>query len=356
MTLRPGWDTETLILRRNDIAALLGMADCIDAVERAFLNYAAGTVIPPAVIGTHIDGGSFHVKTAGMPDAVDGRPFFAAKVNANFPGNPDRNGLPTIQGVLVLFDAANGRVLALLDSLEITTLRTAAATAVAARYLAPDVARVTICGCGEQARSQLRALACVRPLERVAAIDTNRERARRLADEMSVELGLDVVVAREPGETARTTNVWITCTPAPRWFLGRDHVAPGSFVAAVGADNPHKQEIEPALLARNVVVADILDQCATIGDLHHALDAGAMQREDVRAELADVVAGTKVGRQSADEIIIFDSTGTALQDVAAATVAYRRALATGAGYTVDLGMLAAEMHRPHDVRDGGAAT
>jgi alanine dehydrogenase len=348
MTSRPGPRSETLILRRNDIAALLGMQDCIDAVERAFLDHAAGTAIPPAVIGTHVDGGSFHVKTAGMHDAVDGRPFFAAKVNANFPGNPDRNGLPTIQGVLVLFDAADGRVLALLDSLEITTLRTAAATAVAARFLAPDVARVTICGCGEQARSQLRALACVRPLERVVAIDPSSMRARQLADDMSAELGLEIVVAREPADAARVTNVWITCTPAHRWFLGREHVAPGSFVAAVGADNPHKQEIEPELLAMNVVVADILDQCATIGDLHHALDAGAMHREDVRAELAEVVAGTKTGRRSADEIIVFDSTGTALEDVAAATVAYRRALAAGVGTTVDLGMLAGKVPRAGD--------
>ena len=327
----------TLILRRDDITRLLRMPDCIAAVERAFRHHAEGSTIAPAVLGTHVDGGSFHVKTAGLLDAADGRPIFAAKVNANFPANPDRNGLPTIQGVLALFDAADGRVLALLDSLELTTLRTAAATAVAAKHLAPEVARVTICGCGEQARSQLRALACVRRIERVAAIDTNGERAARLADEMSAELGVDAFIASAPADVARDTNVWITCTPAHRWFLGREHVAPGSFIAAVGADNPHKQEIEPALLAASVVVVDILDQCAAIGDLHHALDAGVMRREDVRAELADVVAGRKPGRLSAEEIVVFDSTGTALQDVAAAMIVYQRAIATGAGIAIDLG-------------------
>jgi ornithine cyclodeaminase/alanine dehydrogenase-like protein (mu-crystallin family) len=154
---------------------------------------------------------------------------------------------------------------------------------------------------------------------------------------MAAELHLDVFVAREPSEVAHDTNVWVTCTPAHHWFLGRQHVEPGSFIAAVGADNPEKQEIEPELLAAGVVVADILDQCATIGDLHHALDAGVMHREDVRAELADLVAGTKTGRHSADEIIIFDSTGTALQDVAAAAIVYERAMATGAGIAIDLG-------------------
>ena len=333
----PSSRSGTLILRRDDVARLLPMPDCIDAVERAFLRHARGESFPPAVLGTHVEGGGFHVKTAGMLDAVHGRPAYVAKVNANFPGNPDRNGLPTIQGVLALFDAADGRVLALLDSIEITLLRTAAATAVAARYLAPESATVAICGCGEQARSQLRALACVRPLVRVAAIDVNRERASRFAEEMAAELGLDVVVAGGPGEVARGTSLWVTCTPAPHWFLGREHVEPGSFVAAVGADNPDKQEIEPELLAASAVVADLLDQCATIGDLHHALDAGVMRREDVRAELADVVAGTRPGRLSADEIVVFDSTGTALQDVAAAAMVYERAVAAGEGLSLDLG-------------------
>ena len=337
MTGPSSCDARTLVLRRDDVSRLLQMPDCIDAVERAFRRYAQGEAIAPAVLGTHVEGGGFHVKTAGLLDAIDGRPIFAAKVNANFPRNPDRNGLPTIQGVLALFDAANGRLLALLDSTEITILRTAAATAVAAKYLAPEVATVAICGCGEQSRSQLRALACVRRLERVAAIDVNGERSARFASDMAAELDLDVFTAREPWEVARETNVWVTCTPARRWFLGREHVAPGSFVSAVGADNSEKQEIEPELLAASVVIADILDQCATIGDLHHALNAGMMRREDVRAELADVVAGTRTGRRSADEVIIFDSTGTALQDVAAAAIVYERAMGTEAGVAIDLG-------------------
>ena len=329
----------TLIVGRDVVGRLLQMPDCIDAVEQAFRRHAYGEAITPAVLGTQVQGGGFHVKTAGMVDAIDGCPVFAVKVNANFPANPDLHGLPTIQGVLALFDAAKGRLLALLDSIEITTLRTAAATAVAAKYLAPETAAVAICGCGEQARSQLRALWCVRPLERVAAIDINEERAARFAREMSTELDMCVFVAHEPAEVARDTNLWVTCTPAHRWFLGREHVIPGSFIAAVGADNPEKQEIEPELLAVSVVVADILDQCATIGDLHHALEAGVMHSGDVYAELADVVSGMKPGRRSVDEIIVFDSTGTAIQDVALASMVYSRAMATGAGIAIDLGGL-----------------
>ena len=146
-----------------------------------------------------------------------------------------------------------------------------------------------------------------------------------------------VAVVSSPSEASHDTTLWVTCTPAHRWILGRAHVAPGSFVAAVGADNPEKQEIEPELLARNVVVADVLEQCAAIGDLHHAIAAGLMRREDVRAELADIVSGRTAGRRSADEIVVFDSTGTALQDVAAATLVYERAVTSGAGLEVPLG-------------------
>lgn len=333
---RPDSALGTLVLTREDVVRLLPIAACIEAVERGFQRHARGESIAPGILGTHVESGGFHVKTAGLRDAVEGRPVFAAKVNANFPANPDQRGLPTIQGVIALFDAADGRVLALLDSIEITSLRTAAATAVAAKHLAPHGGIVTVCGCGEQSRYQLRALACVRPLRRVMAFDLHAARAARFAEDMAAELEVETAVIREPGE-APDTDIWITCTTARRWFLGRPHVAAGAFVAAVGADNPEKQELEPELLARNAVVADVLDQCAAIGDLHHAIAAGLMGREQVRAELADIVSGRKSGRLSPEEIVIFDSTGTAVQDVAAAALVYQRARSSGVGLTVRLG-------------------
>ncbi len=329
---------ETLILTREDVARLLRMPECIDAVECAFLRHARGETIPPGVLSTHVEGGGFHVKSAGLLGVGKGRPLYAAKVNANFPANPARSGLPTIQGVIALFDAGDGRPLALLDSTEITCLRTAAATAVAAKYLAPDPAAVTICGCGEQSRSQLRAVACVRRLTRARAFDLDLGRANRFATEMAAELGIEVTVIPDPAAAARDTDIWVTCTPAHRWFLGRAHVRPGAFVAAVGADNPEKQEIEPELLAGSAVVADILEQCATLGDLHHAVAAGLMGREDVRAELADVVSRRTPARRSPEEVVVFDSTGTALEDVAVAALAYERAVAAEAGLGVDLGL------------------
>ena len=325
-------------MSRAEVHRLIDLRACIDAVEDAFRRHARGESIAPAVLGTHVDGGGFHMKTAGMlGQASGGRSMFVAKVNANFPGNPTRAGLPTIQGVIALFDATDGRVLAVLDSAEITSVRTAAATAVAARYLARmDASVVALCGCGEQAAHQLRALACVRHVSHVFAYDIDREQVERFAHAMSAELEIPIDAVADLGHVPSAADVWVTCTSSRQWFLGRAHVRRGAFVAAVGADNPEKHEIEPELMAASVVVADIVEQCAAIGDLHHALDAGVMRTSDVRGELADVVSGRTVGRQSDDEVIIFDSTGTALQDVAVAALVYERALAAGAGFAVDL--------------------
>ena len=190
----------------------------------------------------------------------------------------------------------------------------------------------TICGCGEQGWSQLRALSRIRELETVFAFDALRDRREGYAKEMSSELGLDVRPTDDLPNATFRSDIIVTCTTSDRFIIHRRQVSPGAFVAGVGADNPHKQELDPALLAASTVVTDILEQCATIGDLHHAIDAGLMSRADVYAELGEIVASRKVGRRTADEIIVFDSTGTALQDVAAAALVYEKALAEGHGH------------------------
>jgi ornithine cyclodeaminase/alanine dehydrogenase-like protein (mu-crystallin family) len=194
-----------------------------------------------------------------------------------------------------------------------------------------------ICGCGLQGRAQLRALTRVLPLTECRAFDRDERRAGAFATEMSAELSLRVTVATDARAAVRGADVCVTCTPSRRAFLDRGDVSNGAFLAAVGADNPEKQELTTELMAASTVVVDVLDQCVTMGDLHHALNAGTMSREQVHAELHDVVGGKRPGRRSPGEIVIFDSTGTALEDVAAAAVVYEKAVATGAGLRVHLG-------------------
>jgi alanine dehydrogenase len=313
-----------MFLDAPTVRELLSIETCILAVEHAFRLHGEGKAPQPGVLGVHVERGTFHIK-AGTLEL--GRHYFAAKTNANFPGNVERYGLPTIQGVIALFDAERGTPLAILDSREITR----AATAVAAKYHArEDATVVAICGCGVQARTQLTAVAAVRKLTRINAFDRNRESATRFAREMANELGIEVRAVPDFSTAARESDICITCTPSRKSILGAGDVSVGAFVAGVGADNPDKQELDPALLARSAVIVDILDQAVTSGDLHHAIAAGVMTRDDVRAELGAVVAGKEKGRLHDDEIVVFDSTGTALQDVAAAAAVYERAVAEGA--------------------------
>jgi alanine dehydrogenase len=224
--------------------------------------------------------------------------------------------------------------LAMMDSMSITALRTAAATAVAAKYLARrDCETALICGCGGQAAAQVRALLSVRKPCVVWAYDQDKVRAAGFAASLGKELGIDIRPSATLEDALAASQIVVTCTTARRFFITRGMVLPGTFIAAVGADHEEKQEIEPGLLAECKLVTDVTDQACQIGDLHHAIAAGVMTRKSVHAELGEVVAGLKPGRVRDDEIIVFDSTGTGLQDVAAAIATYRRAVDENAGST-----------------------
>src|SRR5215216_2463042 len=324
----------TLMLTRSEVAGLLSIEECISAVERVFKLYGEGKTQPPGILGVHAHNGGFHIK-AGLLD-LD-RSFFAAKINANFPQNAKQFGLPLIQGMIFLADGQNGYPLAMMDSMEITIQRTGAATAVAAKYLArSDSKSILICGCGNQGRVSIHALSKIFSLEHVYAYDIDESQARRFANEISAELNIPVETTGDLREAMKRSDICVTCTPSTRFFLKQDYVQPGTFVAAVGADSETKQDLEPALLAKNKTVVDILDQCASIGELHHAIALDLMTKQHVHAELGEVIAGIKPGRTSSDEIIIFDSTGMALQDVITAAAVYKKAVDKGVGRIVDL--------------------
>jgi ornithine cyclodeaminase/alanine dehydrogenase len=255
-----------------------------------------------------------------------------AKLNTNFPGNRAQFGLPTIQGVIALYDAENGLPVAILDSIDITIKRTAAASAVAAKYLARRNSVVgTICGCGQQARAQLHAILTILPIKKIFAFDLDEPRTKKFATDISEELTIEVKPVRDPASAIRESDICVTCTTSRQFFVHKQDVAPGTFIAAVGADHADKQEIDPALMVSAKVVTDSLEQCCAIGDLHHAIAQNLLRKEDVHAELSEIVAGHKPGRINEEEIIIFDSTGVAMEDAVAAAVVFEKARAVSAG-------------------------
>jgi len=326
-------DPGLLVLSRSDITRLMAYEDYVVAVEAAFVAAENGRAVAPPAAALHVPDGSFHAKGAAL---LGEGAVTAIKINGNFPGNPAANGLPTVQGVIYLADGQNGRPLAVMDSIEVTINRTAAATTLAARHLArPDSRIVTICGAGVQGRIQLIAIAAEARLERVHIWDAKAEAAERLAREMSPALKLDIRATTDLSVT-RQSDIIVTCTSARQAFLTRDLVKPGTFISAVGADNADKQEIDPGLYAASIAVVDSLEQAVEIGDLHHALAAGAVTTGHVHATLGEILAGAKAGRRDPAAITLFDSTGMGLQDVAAAAAIYQRALASGAGTRLSL--------------------
>jgi len=323
---------ETLTLTASDLERCLSPAECRAAVERAFVLLAQHKVPAARAIGFEAPGGSFHAKVA-LYDA--GRPRFVAKINGNFPGNPATSGLPTIQGVLVLADSSDGRPLAIMDSAAITALRTAAASAVAADRLARrDASVLAVVGCGLQGAAHVAALREVRPVREIRLYDPVGSRASALAARHGGAVSCRMVDT--VAQATHGADMIATCTSGGAFVLHSTDVAPGTFVAAVGADNPHKREIHPDLMGAARVVVDDLDQCAAGGDLHHAIQAGAMTRDQVHADLAAVVAGRHAPLER-DAIVVFDSTGVALEDAAAADLAYERARALGLGQVLRLG-------------------
>jgi alanine dehydrogenase len=324
----PTTGRDLLLLSGRDLRRLMSPTASISALRDAYRDLADNRDDSGRSLGFVVEGGSIHVKAGLLPGS---RSVFAAKLNVNLPGNEARHRLPTIQGVVVLVDATNGRPLALMDSIVLTALRTAATAALAAGYGArPEARSAAIIGCGTQAHYQLEALSACFPLEDIRVFDVARAKAEAFARGASSS-ALDCRVMTSVSAACERVDICVTCTTSKVPILTRDMDLAGCFVAAVGADNPEKQEIDPLLMQRARIVVDDLDACATGGDLSHALKTGDVSRDVVHADLADLAAGRKFGRGSADELVIFDSTGSGVQDVALASAAYRAALAAGVG-------------------------
>lgn len=326
----------TRILKRGEIDGLLSLGECMDAVGQAFAGHHLGRALGPELM--HVDGlgGEFHIKGGGTAVTLGGRVYFALKANAGFFGNPAK-GLPSIRGVILLYDASDGTLLSVMDSRDVTAIRTAATTGLAASILSrPDATVVAIAGCGGQALRQVQGVLHARPgILRVRVWSRDAARARDFCSRHRAVVSAELEACEHLAAATRDADVLVTCTPAKGAFVRPEHVRTGMFIAAVGADSPLKQELDPLILARGRVVTDLTAQCAEVGELHHAIAAGVMGAGDVYAQIGELCAGAKPGGWTPDRVTVFDSTGTALQDAAAAALVFERAQAGGRGVVVD---------------------
>ncbi|CAM2171265.1 putative dehydrogenase RB0419 [Paraburkholderia sacchari] len=302
----------------------------VDQVEAAFLSLATEAVAMPPILRLDLPdhNGEIDVKTAWLPrfDSL------AIKVSPGFFDNPSL-GLPSLNGLMLVLSAKTGLTEAvLLDNGYLTAVRTAAAGAVAARWLAkPHTPHVAVLGAGEQARLQLQALSLVRRIERVHVWARNPESAQRFVQQMSETLGVRCEVARDVRHALAEADIAITTTPSRTPLIEAADLHPGLHITAMGSDAEHKNEIAPAALAAARYVCDRAQQTRVLGELHHALKAGAMHADSAITELGQVIAGQTAGRIDEADVTICDLTGTGAQDTAIAALALRRARGASAG-------------------------
>lgn len=320
-----------LVLREPEIRELIAPRAALEAVRDAFARLARGEATLPGVIGLDIPAsqGEVHVKGAWL----HGTPFFSIKEAAGFYGNAAK-GLPVGSGLSLVFDAQDGFLRAVLfDNAYLTELRTGAAGALAAELLArKDASRVAMIGAGSQARYQLAALREVRPVREVFAWSRSPERAREYVAEVRERFGIQAHAVASPREAVEAADIVVTVTPAREPVVRAAWLRPGQHLTAVGSDGPDKQELEAAVVARaDTVVADSLDQCLRLGEIHHAVAAGLFGSERVHAELGEIAAGRKSGRTRDDEITLADLTGVGIQDAAVANHVVAEAVRRGLG-------------------------
>ncbi|EJB06364.1 ectoine utilization protein EutC [Rhizobium leguminosarum bv. trifolii WSM597] len=325
-----------IILTEAELRKVIGLdLDAVACVEQAFAALATKAVAMPPILRLDIPEhrGEVDVKTAYIP----GIESFAIKISPGFFDNP-KIGLPSTNGMMVLLSSRTGLVQALLlDNGYLTDIRTAAAGAVAAKHLSRENASVAaVFGAGMQARLQLEALTLVRPIREARIWARDAAKAESTAAEQAARLGFPVAAISDPRRAISGADIVVTTTPSETPIIKAGWLEPGQHLTAMGSDAEHKNEIDPAVIARaDLYVADSLKQTRRLGELHHAIDAGLVEADAVFAELGQIVAGRVPARTSSDQITIADLTGTGIQDTAIATLAFARANAAKAGTTFE---------------------
>ena len=327
---------EVLLVKEAEIRHSISIEEAISAVEDGFTRLADGEVNLPPVMSLDLPEvkGEVHVK-GGYISGSDG---LVIKIATGFYDNPSL-GLPSGTGMMMVFSAQTGFPLALLfDNGYLTDLRTAAAGAVAAKYLARnDVGVVGVVGAGAQGRFQILALSKLRPFQKVLAYDLDRTRLSAYIEEMPQLIGADFVAAQDVESLVRTSDILVTCTPSREPYVRAEWLRPGQHITAMGADAPYKQELESGVLARaDLLVCDHKGQCAERGELHHGLEEGTVSEERKILELGDLTSGRHPGRTDDSQITVCDLTGVGVQDAAIATLAYGKVLQAGFGSRLEL--------------------
>ncbi len=322
---------KTLLLTDEEVKGILSMKELIDAVEEAFREKALGRVQMPPKLYMFYDCGDLRLMPCHMPSLK----VSSVKIVNSHPGNRER-GLPTVMATILLIDPETGFPKAIMGGTWITAMRTGAAGAIAAKYLARKDSRVAaFIGAGTQARTQLMGLLEVmESLREIRVFDIRLEAERRFIEffEENYADRCSILAAGSAEEAVVGADIVVTTTPSRKPIVMSRWISDGVHLNCIGADAPGKQELDPDILKRaSKIVVDDLEQAIHGGEVNVPISQGILRREDIYAEIGEIVAGLKNGRERSEEITVFSSTGLAIQDAVAANLAYRRAVEKNVG-------------------------
>jgi len=312
-----------LILSDGDVAKLLDMGEVIDAVEEAFREYAEGNVVMPTRSTIMVP--KYNGSISFMPSYLTGVDAQATKIISIYSDNKGK-GLPTTAAWIVVNDPETGMIEAFMDATYLTAVRTGAVTGVAARYLAPEDARVAaIFGAGVQGRTQTWAACTVRDIERVYVYDLYADARERFAEEMTEKLGVEVIPAESGEEACRDADIVLTATTSPKPVIRRRWLKDVVHVSAIGAFYPDWRELDTATVAGSKLVIDDYEGIMLeAGDVLIPIAEGAITEDHIYAELKELVSGRKLGRTPEDGVTVFKSVGIAIQDSSVANLVLRK--------------------------------
>ena len=325
-----------LMLGDDEIRSLLSMNEAIEAVEKAFKEKSLGRAQSP------LKSFLFYERYNGdhrvMPAYLEELKISGVKIVNTHPENRSKFNLPTVAGIIVLADPEIGAILAILEATWITVVKTAAASAVATKYMAREEAGVLgLVGAGLQAVAHVEALSKVMKLREVKVWSRTPKTAEKFLERVAEKYpDADLTIADTIERAVKGSDVVVTLTPSRQSIVLEEWVGPGTHINAIGADAPGKQELDPSILKRAKIVVDELEHASHSGEINVPLAQGLIDRKDVYGEIGEIILGKKLGRASPNEITVFASTGIAIQDVATAQVVYTKALKEGFGMRIDL--------------------
>ena len=324
---------QILFLSRNQIEALLDLKKVIPAIETGFGQDAESKVLTFPVVRESLEdtGGIFGIKSGYIPKEQ----LLGYKAGGYWKTNLEK-GVPGHQSLIVLYNPQTGIPKAVMDGNFITIIRTGAAGAIAAKYLArKNAKKLGVVGTGVQGRIQTLALKEVLSLEEISFFDENRTAREQFQKQMTSQFPA-VKLAKNVEEAVIGNDILITATPSFRFIVREEWIDSGMHINAIGADTRGKQELEPSILQKAKVVVDNRVQSGTIGECQHAIGLGLIDESKIHAELGEIVLGRKSGRTSPEEITLFDATGVAFQDLITAGLAYNLAVKQKVGQLLDV--------------------